>query len=182
VFDRRYACDWPKQEPVMPRLLMLLCIHVFGLAAATTASAQSIDPAFERDVARLLETGNTAPTIDRLINTATGRLLDGIRQIQPDLPQRVDDITKEVARPVFTAAYPALLARFAGMVAKYFTHDEVRSLLAFYTSDLGKKITSLGLTLVEEAHQLGNDWLDALLPEFGLALQNRLKAEGLLKY
>ena len=74
-----------------------------------------------------------------------------------------------------------LMARLVPVYAKYFTHDEVRALLAFYESEIGKKTLAVIPLALQEGAKTGQIWANELGPEIRAELEKRFKAEGLLK-
>ena len=74
-----------------------------------------------------------------------------------------------------------LVARLVPVYAKYFTHDEIRKLLAFYASDIGKKIVVAMPMALQEGAQVGQTWANELAPEIKTELEKRFRAEGFIK-
>jgi hypothetical protein len=66
------------------------------------------------------------------------------------------------------------------LYAKYFTHEDVKGMLTFYESDLGKKTIAVMPSLTREAALIGQQWGEANMLRVLDVLRARLKAEGLL--
>lgn len=84
----------------------------------------------------------------------------------------------------FSAAFRAqdgLLTRMVPVYARHFNHEEVRGLLAFYETDLGRKTISVMPTLMQEGAELGQAWAAEIMPRVQETLQARLRAEGLVR-
>jgi hypothetical protein len=75
---------------------------------------------------------------------------------------------------------PEIRDRLIALYAKYFTREEVRGLIAFYESDLGRKAVSNLPSLMREGGEIGQRWAQDSLPTIMQTLQARLKAEGLI--
>jgi hypothetical protein len=73
------------------------------------------------------------------------------------------------------------MTRMAPVYAKHFTHDDIRALLAFYASDIGKKTLVVMPMALQESAQVGQVWANEMAPEIKAELEKRLKAEGLAK-
>jgi hypothetical protein len=65
--------------------------------------------------------------------------------------------------------------------AKHFTHDEIRALLTFYGSDLGRKTVAVMPMALQEGARIGQAWANELAPEIRTELEKRFRAEGFLK-
>ena len=116
-------------------LLTLLAITHFGFAQDNSA--------FKADIIRFLEiSGATEP-------------IRGIgEQIKMMIPEdRHEEFTKD-----FESTLPSLFSKIADIYMAEFTHDEIKQILAFYDSDLGKKVASKTGELMEKATIAGEQW------------------------
>lgn len=116
-------------------LLTLLAITHFGFAQDNSA--------FKADIIRFLEiSGATEP-------------IRGIgEQIKMMIPEdRHEEFTKD-----FESTLPSLFSKIADIYMAEFTHDEIKQILAFYDSDLGKKVASKTGELMEKAAIAGEQW------------------------
>ena len=152
-------------------------------AFAPPASAQTADAAIKAEIARLLEMTGTAQIAVQVANTVSGQILEGVRS-NPSIPPRAIDVAKEVLQAEFKAlmASPvSLIASIGDIYAKYFTIDDIKGLIAFYSSDLGKKLIATLPNLMQESMQAGQQWAAREMPRIQRALEERLQQEGLIK-
>ena len=63
---------------------------------------------------------------------------------------------------------------------KYFTHQEIKELMAFYETPSGKKAILVLPTVINEAMGIGQGWGQALGPEIERRVNAALTREGLL--
>jgi len=61
---------------------------------------------------------------------------------------------------------------------KYFTHDDVKGLIAFYQTDLGKKTINVQQNIVQESIKIGQKWGQSLEPLIQERISKRFKEEG----
>lgn len=61
---------------------------------------------------------------------------------------------------------------------KYFTHVEIKGLLAFYQTPLGKKAGSLAPVMGQEGLVIGQRWGESLGPIVAQRIKARFKQEG----
>lgn len=166
----------------MPRSTLILSVSVLLLGGMQgTATAQAIDPAFSKDVVKLLEVNGSAAMAQQLGSLMASQLIEVIRKSQPDMPPRVGEIIIDVLRSTIASNMSTLFVRMVPMYAKHFTHDEVTTLLAFYESGVGKKSVALAPIMMQEGSEIGQAWADGLEPGFRAELEKRFKAEGLIK-
>ena len=170
----------------MRKLFVVFVVFGCGLIGAReAAAAQAADPAFDRDVIRLMEAMGSARLGEQLATVASRQVIDRMRKAQPNAPTRADDIINEVVRSKFAASIAGpdggFRTRTIPIYEKYFTHDEVRTLLAFYATDVGRKTIAIMPTIAQEAANVGLEWANGLAPEIDAELQARFRAEGLVK-
>jgi len=164
--------------------LRLVVLNVCLLALLTpgaTAIAQTPDPTFDSDILKLLNYTGAANLSTQLATLMTRAIM-----LQSKVPPQgpAATIVSEVVQSAVashTNGPNGLVARMVPVYAKYFTHDDVRALLTFYTSDLGKKTLAVMPTALQEGAQIGQAWANELGPEIKAELEKRFRAEGLLK-
>ena len=161
-------------------LLLLFMI----LIDARSASAQVIDQTLRTELDKLLELIGSAQIAQQTASLVSGQILDGLRRSKPQVPERAIEIAKEVLDSEFAKAFArsdGLNAQIAAIYAKHFTADEVRGLLVFYGSDLGKKTLAIMPLLIQEAAVVGQEWAKQHMPQIMAALQSRLRDEGYIR-
>jgi hypothetical protein len=63
--------------------------------------------------------------------------------------------------------------------AKYFDHREIKELLKFYQTDLGKKTIKVWPLILQESMLLAQDWWKSLAPVIKEKVNERFKKEGI---
>jgi len=162
------------------RWLLVLTLACCGAAVPRHALAQGIDPAFERDIARLLEVTGTQKVGDQMAQMFVTQFADGFRQGNPEVPPRVVEIMSEVVRGTFKKEFPSLMKRMVAVYATLLTPDDVRQMLAFYDTPLGRRMIELTPRLAEAGGQVGGEWGRELTPTVVAELQRRMKADGFI--
>jgi hypothetical protein len=160
------------------RLLLLTLLLVPG-----SARAQAIDAALRSDIERLMDATGASKLGTQIFSQSSSQLFDQMKRLQPQIPERVLVVVKEVIDSEFSKAFadPAMRTRQVELYAKHFTHDDVRSLLGFYDSEVGRKLVSTLPVLTQESFELGQQWVAANMPRIIGLLQTKLKEEGLVK-
>ena len=170
------------QKQLNGLLLPLLCVAL--LCQARTTSGQALDAPFRSDVETLLAVTGSAELGRQAMSIFSAQLLSGLKQSQPDIPDRALEIAKQVFDSEFAKAFAgpdSLADQVVFVYARHFTHEDIRGLLAFYSTELGKKmITSMPLVLQEGA-AAGQQWAEKQMPQVLTVLQSRLRAEGFIK-
>jgi hypothetical protein len=94
----------------------------------------------------------------------------------------VIEIVREVLNTEFEQAFNGgeIKDRQIALYAKYFTHDDVKGMLAFYQTDLGKKAIAAMPSLTREGAAIGEQWARTNMSRVLEVVETRLKSEGLL--
>ncbi|HKE86084.1 MAG TPA: DUF2059 domain-containing protein [Vicinamibacterales bacterium] len=169
----------PKRSAMIGVLVAVVLVALSG-----SASAQSVDPRFRADIERLLEVTKAAALGAQIATIASNNMIDAMRKAQPDVPDRAVAIVKEVLSAEFERAFSGpngILAAIVDLYAKHFTHEEVTALLEFYNSPAGRKAIAVMPTLAQESAAAGNAWAMANMPGIASKVEQRLRAEGLIK-
>ncbi len=89
-------------------------------------------------------------------------------------------IQEEVIKIVKEEAFKegGLLSMVIPIYDKYFTHDEIKELLKFYKTDIGRKTISVMPSLLQESMMAGRLWGQSLAPLIKERMIKRLKELG----
>jgi len=159
-------------------------VAVVLVALSGSASAQSVDARFRAAIERLLEVTRAAALGSQIATIASNSMIDAMRKAQPEVPERAVAIVKEVLSAEFERAFSGpdgIMAAIIDLYAKYFTHEDVKALLEFYNSPAGRKAIAVMPTLAQESAAAGNAWAMANMPKIASKVEQRLRAEGLVK-
>lgn len=143
----------------------LICIFIFiTVTGAFAVYGQTKD----EDIRTLLIITGTNKLADQTMEL----MMEQFQQIFPDIP----DIfwTKLVEKLKFEE----LLFDFIPLYDKYYTHDEIKQLIAFYETPLGRKLVEVSSTLAVDTMAIGQAWGENL----GQEIVDELRNEGYLSY
>ena len=161
-------------------------IVVTGLlsAIATVAFAQDADPAFRVDVVKLMELTGAKQLGQQISSAVSKQILDLSKRKNPNVSPRAIEIAQDVLDAELAKAFDGpdgFISQLVPIYARYFTHEDIRGMIAFYESDLGRKIVSTMPALMQDSLALGAKWGAAITPRLESTLQERWKAEGIIK-
>lgn len=74
-----------------------------------------------------------------------------------------------------------LIDNITDIYARHFTHDDVRGMIAFYETPVGKKVVGVMPNLTQEGMQAGQRLQAELMPGVEERVTARLKAEGIIE-
>ncbi|GAB4061688.1 DUF2059 domain-containing protein [Uliginosibacterium sediminicola] len=158
-------------QPWLPRLALLLCLSLAPLAQAAPAAANS---AKREDIAKLLKLTHS----ERMANQLVELSLQGVRQSLKrcnNCTRQTFDIIEQETRKLFEDSLNSPGGWFDQMVRVYdahFTAEEIRGLLRFYQSPLGKRLISETPLIAQEGLVAGQQWSQSL----GGPLEQRIRS------
>jgi hypothetical protein len=136
-------------------------------AAPTTRPDPLEDAGKESDIRKLL-----ALTKAGEIGTQVASQM--IEQMRGSMPQVPDQFWEDFKRGMDPNS---LIDLIIPIYSRHFTHDDIRQMIAFYDSPLGRKMTSELPAIMQESMQVGSQWGAALSRQ----IMERLKDHGYLK-
>jgi hypothetical protein len=101
-----------------------------------------------------------------------------LRKARPDIPQRVLDVLPEEVDAVIMDNMRTFKDMSVPLYHKYYTGAEVKEMIRFYSTPLGKKTIETMPAIMNEGFQLGQKWGQSLGPAIQARVQARLKKEG----
>jgi uncharacterized protein len=147
-------------------------------ALSSPCSADELTAAKRADIEKLLEMTGTAALGKQMGTAVMGQMAQAIRKMRPDIPQRVIDALPGEVGAVFEANMDAFKEQVIPLYSKYFTASEIKGMIAFYSTDLGKKTISVMPSLMAESMAAGQQWGQSLGPQIDARIKARCKNEG----
>lgn len=159
--------------------VVLGCALLVSPAAVQPAAAQAKPVAPSKASAKKKKVENTAKQQDihkLLVLSGSGdlgvqtmkQLTQIYSQMLPNVPQKFwEEFAKEVDAN-------SLIELIVPIYDKHFTHEDVKGLIEFYQTPVGKKLIAVQPLLTQESQQAGEKWG----MEIGQKVAERLKEEG----
>jgi hypothetical protein len=147
------------------KLLPILCTIV--LAQASVANGQTLDDSLRSDIRELLKVTGSAQLGRQAASLISGQILDSLKKSQPSIPARAWELARQVLDSEFAKAFEGpdgLTEQMIPVYAAHFTREDIGGLLAFYTSDLGKKAIVSMPAILQEGAAAGQRWAETQLP------------------
>jgi hypothetical protein len=145
------------KEKYMKKLLLIGLIAA-GLSASVYGQTK------KQDIIKLLDITNTRSLAEQMFDL----MLPNIEQMAPDAPS------------TFWAAFKSKLDidgfvnLFIPIYDRHFSHDDIKKLIQFYESPIGKKLLNVTPLITEESYRIGEEWGQNL----GLEVLNELQRQG----
>jgi hypothetical protein len=134
----------------MKRLILaMLALALLCAGPAMAQQAQGEDAAAkQRDIRRLLEVTGSA----QLGQQVLAQMMEAFKKASPEVPESFwNEMMKE-----FDSA--TMIDLIVPVYEKHLTHEDVKGLIAFYESPLGRKMTAALPVIAQESMQAGQQW------------------------
>lgn len=162
------------------------------LAAAAAITAQSLGEVAARNAAqgagsdaqRLLEITGSLKLGRQMASLTAEQVMNAVTGERADIPPRVREVVSQLVDEEFEKAFApdGVLARgLARVYARHFTDEEIRSLIAFYETPLGRKVTETLPAIAQESMQVSTKWANASIPGLQKRIEAQLRSEGLIR-
>lgn len=115
-------------------LLLVVVATQFGLAQ---------NDAFKQDAVKVIEKSGAGSQFEMV--------LDQIKTMVPE--EKHEELTKD-----FKSTLPALYSKIAEVYMEEFSHNDIKQILGFYESEVGKKLSSKQEALFEKSMSAGEQW------------------------
>jgi len=104
-----------------------------------------------------------------------------MRKSKPEIPERVVEIIKGEMTSLIDEEMKneKFYDYFVPIYDKYYSHKEIKALIDFYKTDLGRKTINVLPYITQESMMAGQKWGESIGPVFVERITERLKAEGI---
>ena len=163
----------------------------FIIVAATTAAAafaaeeEAPSPEVRADIERLMElTGASNPELMEQMGSMIGQqIAQTIGAEEPEAAQRCAEIAVKIAFETVSGMFSDgdFMDAMNTIYAKYFSQEEIRQMIAFYETPVGRKSIEVMPELMSESMQVTMQWLAKVNPVIQERVTAQLREEGLIE-
>ena len=158
--------------------ILLAVLPAMGFAAG---SAATVPEPLHGDILRLIKLTQASNMAELVGNALAQQLVNNLRAADPTISPKAFTIVEQETSKIFTdpATINQLVDRLVPVFAKYYTDQDVRGMIAFYTTPLGQKMIRTTPKLALASLQIGEAWGRELAPELVKHIQARFKQAGI---
>jgi hypothetical protein len=139
---------------MLKRVLLVIAL----LAVAPWADARATDAEKHQNIAKLVEITGTLQYATALLDRMLPQMIDVIRKSNPEIPQQVLDALEKDGKDEFHKALPELIEPIIAIYDANYSAEEVRQLLDFYQSPLGRKMIERMPQITQQSMAVGSAW------------------------
>lgn len=149
--------------------------------SVSLAAAEDLTPEKRADIEKLIRITGSIKIAEQMANTFSQQMTGALKTARPDIPDRLFKILDEEVRRVVNeqmVAKGGFLDMVIPIYSKHFTHKDIKGLLAFYETELGRKTIRVLPYVMQECIRAGQLWGQALAPLIQERVIERFKEEG----
>ncbi|MCU0869226.1 MAG: DUF2059 domain-containing protein [Burkholderiales bacterium] len=159
----------------------LVALTLLAALVHATASAEELTPQKRDDIKKLFATTGGTKMGAQFAGMITSQLARNLKAVKPGTPDKAFvAVNKDL-----TALFDDRMSQPGGLIDQVipvydrnFTHAEIKELLAFYDTPIGRKVVETLPRVVGESMQIGQAWGQSLGPEIESRVKMALKREG----
>jgi hypothetical protein len=148
------------------------------IACSAPSSGDDLTPEKRADIERLLEMTGALAIGQQMSSAVVEQMIGFLRKARPDIPERVLEVLPAEVDAVISENVGAIKDLTIPLYHKYFTGEEIKGMIQFYSTPLGRKTVQTMPQLMNESFEVGQQWGKSLGPAIQARVQARLKKEG----
>ena len=165
----------------MKRLLCILGLFILTAGLPAYAS-EELTPEKKADIANLLSMTGVLDTANVMANIISQQMISAIQSARPDISSDTFEVIREETRKAVDESLSeqgGLIDLFVPIYNRNFTHNEIKQLISFYGTPLGKKIIKTMPGMMQECMVVGQQWGNQIGPILQERIRARLRKKGI---
>lgn len=159
--------------------VVLGCSGKPSTTGESASKAPSTPASFDSDVKELMVVTGSDSVAYQMANYISATIIGSLAAQRRDVTQAQITAAKEEVDTFLAARIPALRDSLTELYKAHYTPDDVRQLIVFFKTPVGKKFAETTPIVAREGTMIGDRWGRGLSAELGQKLMARLAREGL---
>lgn len=155
----------------------ILVVTLLG-CLGPNARADELTAEKRTDIEQLLVLTGALTLGQQMALTMTQQMSQAIKSARPDIPQSLIDALPQEIDAVIGANLDSFKDATIPLYHRYYSGPEIKELLRFYASDLGKKTITVMPQMMQESMAVGRAWGESLAPQIVARLRARFQKAG----
>lgn len=142
-------------------LAALLCLHL----ALPSAMADELTPEKRADIEKLLQVTDTLSLSKQMGMSVINQILKAKQAEKSEIPPEDIESLRNIISEVIDTNLGTLKEMFIPLYHRHFSATEIKSLIDFYNSEVGKKTVKVMPQLMQESMMIGQLWAASIKPD-----------------
>ena len=165
----------------MKKAYLILVVGFAAIFTVNVSAVENLSSAKKADIKKLLDVTGSLEIAKHMSESVVSQMSEALKQTRPDVPPETFDIIHEEVNKTISEAMVAKGGFIDLMIVlyhRYYTHDDIKGLLKFFQSPLGRKASSLGPVMSQEGFVIGQRWGERLGPIIDRRVRARIRDKG----
>jgi uncharacterized protein len=154
-------------------------VVVLLVLACGSVCAEELTREKRADIEQLLTMTGALSIGKQMATAVVANIVQSLKRSHPEIPQNALDFLPADVGAVFEENMASFKEEIIPIYHKYFTGAEIREMIRFYSTDLGKKTIRVMPAAMQESMLVGQRWGQALEPKIDQRIRARLKQQGI---
>jgi hypothetical protein len=154
-------------------VLLTLFLWVAPLQAEETLTPQK-----HADIERLFAMTGALDLGKQFAAVFIAEYTKSLKKMRPDIPDNLINILPGEVLYVIDANMQSFKDELIPIYHNHFTHDEIRGLIDFYSTELGQKAIRTMPQMMQDGMVAGERWGQTLVPQVEQRIRDRFRREG----
>lgn len=166
----------------MKKAYLILLLGFSVMFTVAISAAEDLSPAKKTDIKKLLDVTGSLEMSKNMSEAVVNQMSQALKKARPDVPPETFDIIHDEVNKTISEAMVAKGGFIDLMIVlyhRYYTHEDIKGLLKFFQSPLGKKASSLGPVMSQEGFAIGQRWGESLGPIIDRRVRARIRDRGI---
>src|SRR3569623_1209975 len=168
--------NWNDQMKNLLKVLALGCLLALHCGQA---SAAGISAERHADIDKLLTMTNALTLGKQMSDFMVQTMAGALKSSNPKIPDKVIAALPEITNDVISEQMPVFKEMLIALYAQYYTAEDIKALIDFYSSDIGQKPIQVMPALMQDSMSRGAAWGQGLGPEIARRLKARFKKDNI---
>lgn len=154
---------------------LVICIIVFSGVYDSYADQYE-------DTLDLLEVTGSLDIGTQMGTSLAQQMISSLKNARPDIDPKAFTIIEEEIVDIIQSEMKntnGIVQELIKIYSKHYSHQDIKDLLDFYQSDLGKKLISATPSVVQESMAAGQKWGQNIIPVIQERITARFEEEGI---
>lgn len=154
--------------------LLLLCLFL------PVSNVLAIEKNSKRnEIEKLLKITNALGMGKQMSEMFTMQLTQMLKSQSSDIPPKLFDIVQTEVNTVIDNSLPGFAEQIVPLYDKQFTSKELKQMIRFYESEVGKKSVRVMPIIMQQSMALGQKWAQSVAMEVQARVTKKLQQEGI---
>ena len=157
---------------------IVLCLVICMVWLSGVSHADPVPEEKQEAIIALMEASGALNNATRFSDIMVGQMVEVLKQGDSEVPAQAYDIVRDEVNTLMQEEIGSFVAYVLPIYHKYFTLDEIREMVAFYESAVGRKLVQVMPVMMQESMAASQQWKQGLEAKLLKRLQARFEAEG----